>query len=160
DPFQALTPIPELVLSGPNGEDLLMKAFLSEPFKLPPLPGGYVPPPLMPGGPPPAFAMPPAGYAVPQSFLAAPTPSGTYPALRHPPSGAHPNITAPPGRFGSSPPTGGLPEPPGSPAGFGGNNDPLTGSHLSPGAAQDRLAKSVSERARRAVSTPGHPSGV
>lgn len=31
DPFAALTPIPELALSGPNGEELLMNAMLKEP---------------------------------------------------------------------------------------------------------------------------------
>lgn len=34
DPFAALTPIPELALSGPNGEELLMKAMLKEPAPL------------------------------------------------------------------------------------------------------------------------------
>lgn len=36
DPFAALTPIPELALSGPNGEELLMKAMLKEPSPLNP----------------------------------------------------------------------------------------------------------------------------
>lgn len=66
DPFAALTPIPELALSGPNGEELLMKAMLKEPT---PLGDGQLP--SFPSSDRPISASRPAGEQTGESLAAA-----------------------------------------------------------------------------------------
>ncbi|MBI2376716.1 MAG: protein kinase [Deltaproteobacteria bacterium] len=132
DPFDAKTPIPELALSGPNGEELLLNAILKTsgddgligPVGL----GGL---PVLPG-----LGLPDLGLPPLDGLGGRPTPSPP-PLLRR--------STSTPGGFESpdgarAPTFGGRVERP--PSSFGAQLEPL--------AADDSLAKSVMARSRRA----------
>ncbi|MCC7381645.1 MAG: protein kinase [Deltaproteobacteria bacterium] len=127
EPFAALTPIPDLALAGPNGEELLLKSLTGiDSLRL-------NQPPMPPAAPMPALREPPSlsrgdGRALP-SFPsgARSTPPQGYPAMSSTPvlgTRSSPGmlsplaVSAPPGPFGSTSSPGGpfgATTPPGAP---------------------------------------------
>ncbi|MBI4821113.1 MAG: serine/threonine protein kinase [Deltaproteobacteria bacterium] len=145
DPFDAKTPIPELALSGPNGEELLMNAIMKGPIEEVLGSNGFTPFPLLP-------SLPSLNLIDSQDGL-------------HIPSGASRPTPSPPPLLRRSTAPNGMESPLGTPSWARSESRPnnsgtFAATQLEPLDADDPLAKSVIARSRRAKLSAKAPKSL